>query len=261
MTRRSRSSSASSPPASTPSNTRSADLLGGEVADVAQHVVQAVAPGGAGHLRAVLEVVFDAGERAGVDQLAQLLGAEQLAQQLAVERQGGGAALGVGGVALVHVGGDVVEQQRGGERGGGRRLDLDERDLARVQTAQQLLQPGQVEHVAQALAVGLEHDREVGVATGDLEQALGLQALLPQGRAFARIGAGDEQRAGGVLAKAGAEQRGGGELGGDGLLDLVGLEQDELGGGRERVAERRTCPRGRPPRHRRRSRRRGLEGA
>ena len=70
------------------------------------------------------------GERAGVDQLAQLLLAEQLAQQVAVERQRRRAALGGGRVALVHVGGDVVEQQRGGERRGGRGLDFDERDLA-----------------------------------------------------------------------------------------------------------------------------------
>ncbi len=198
---------------------------------MSEHVVQAVAAGGAGHLRAVLQVVFDARERAGVDQLAQLLLAEQLAQQVAVERERGGAALGAGGVALVHVGGDVVEQQRGGEGRGGLGLDLDERDLARVQAAQQLLQAGHVEHVLEALAVGLEHDREVGVAAGDLEQVLGLQPLLPQRRAPAGVGAGNEQRARGVLAKARAEQRGAAELGGDGVLDLLGLEQHQLGGG------------------------------
>ncbi len=71
--------------------------------------------------RAALQVVLQRAQRAGVDQLAQLLLAEQLAQQVAVERQRGGAALGVRGVALVHVGGDVVEQQRAGERRGRRR--------------------------------------------------------------------------------------------------------------------------------------------
>ena len=89
--------------------------------------------------RAALEVGLERLERAGVDQLAQLLLAEQLAQQLAVERERGGAALGVRRVALVHVGGDVVEQQRGGERRGARRLDLDERDLAPRERAQQRL--------------------------------------------------------------------------------------------------------------------------
>ena len=64
-------------------------------------------------------------QRVRVDQVAQLLLAEQLAQQVAVQRQRGGAALGVGRVALVHVRRDVVEQQRRGERRRGRRLDLD----------------------------------------------------------------------------------------------------------------------------------------
>src|SRR5262249_45871414 len=121
--------------------------------------------------------------------------------------KGGSATLGAGRVALVHVRGDVVEQQRGGKRRGGGGLDLHERDLARVQRAQQLLQAGYVQHVAQALSVCLEHDREVGVAARDLEQVLRLQPLLPERRAFAGISAGDQQRAGGVLAETGAEQR------------------------------------------------------
>ena len=211
-----------------PANTRSADLARREVADAAQDVVQRVAPGRPRHLRAMLQVVLHARERARVDQLAQLLLAEQLAQQVPVERQRRRAALGAGRVALVHVGRDVVEQQRGGERRGGPRLDLDERDLAGVQAAQQLLQARHVEHVAQALAVGLEDDREVRVAAGHLEQVLGLQALLPQRRAPARVGARDQQRARGVLAKARAEQGRAAELGGDRLLDLLGVEQHQL---------------------------------
>ena len=103
-----------------------ARLLEREVADAAQHVVQRVDRVRARALGGALEVGLDLLERVRVDQLAQLLLAEQLAQQLAVERQRGGAALGVGRVALVHVGRDVVEQQRGGERRGGRRLDLDQ---------------------------------------------------------------------------------------------------------------------------------------
>ena len=101
-------------------------LLEREVADAAQHVVQRVDGVRARALGGALQVGLDLLERVRVDQLAQLLLAEQLAQQVAVERQRGGAALGVGRVALVHVGRDVVEQQRGGERRGGRRLDLDQ---------------------------------------------------------------------------------------------------------------------------------------
>ena len=93
-------------------------------------------------------------------------------------------------------------------------------------------QRGQVEDVAQALAVGLEDDREAGEVARDLEQALRLQPLLPERRALAGVGARDQQRAGGVLAEAGAEQRRAGELGDDQVLELVGLDQDQVGGRR-----------------------------
>ena len=200
-----------------------AHLVGGQVAEPAQHVVQRVAGLGLRALGAVLEVGLDLLERVGVDQVAQLLLAEQLAQQVAVERQRRRAPLGVGRVALVHVGRDVVEQQRGGEGRRRLRLDLDQRQLAAVQRAQQLLEPGEVEHVAQALAVGLEHDRELAVAPRDLEQGLRLQALLPQRRAPARVGARDQQRAGRVLAEARAEQRRAAQLADDQVLELVGV--------------------------------------
>ena len=187
---------------------------------------------GAGAVGQALEVGLDLLERVRVDQLAQLLLAEQLAQQVAVEREGGRAALRVRRVALVHVGGDVVEQQRGGERARGRRLDLDQAQLARVQRAQQLVQAGHVEHVAQALAVGLEHDRELAVALGHLEQRLALEPLLPQRRALAGVGARDQQRAAGVLAEAGAEQGAAAELADHQVLELVGLDHHQLGPGR-----------------------------
>ena len=205
-------------------------LLGGQVAEVAQQLLQGVAVAGAARLGAVLQLLLDLVERGWVDQVAQLLLAEQLAQQVAVERQRRRPPLGVRRVPLVHVGGDVVEQQRGGEGRGGRRLDLDQADLARVQLAQQVGQGRQVEDVLQALAVGLEDDREAGEVAGDLEQALGLQPLLPERRALARVGARDQQRARGVLAEAGAEQGRAGELADDQVLDLVGLDQDEVGG-------------------------------
>ncbi len=146
------------------------DLVAREVAEAAQDVGERVARLGAGAVGAVLEVRLDLVERAGVDELAQLLLAEQLAQEVAVERQRGGTPLGVRRVALVHVRRDVVEEQRRGERGRRRRLDLDERQLARMQRDEQLVQAGDVEDVAQALAVGLEDDREVGIAARDLQQ-------------------------------------------------------------------------------------------
>ena len=96
------------------------DLLDRQVPDAAQHVEQPVAPGRLRHLRPALQIGLDGVQRAGIDQVAQLLLAEQLAQQVAIERERGRPALGVGRVALVHVGGDVVEQQARGERRRGR---------------------------------------------------------------------------------------------------------------------------------------------
>jgi len=63
-----------------------------------------------------LELQLEVGQDAGIEQLAQLLGPEQLTQQVAIERQRRSSALGQWGVALVHVGGDPVEQQALGER-------------------------------------------------------------------------------------------------------------------------------------------------
>ena len=64
----------------------------------------------------------------------------------------------------------------------------------------------QVEVVVQALAHGLEHDREIGELPRDLQQVFGAEPLEPERRSLGRIGAGHEQRAGGVLAEAQAEE-------------------------------------------------------
>jgi hypothetical protein len=76
---------------------------------------------------------------------------------------------------------------------------------------------------------GLQDDRELAVLGRDLEQALCLQALLPQRCAPARVGARDQQRSAGVLTEAGAEQGAAGELGDDQVLDLLRVDQHHLG--------------------------------
>ena len=63
-----------------------------------------------------LEAQLQVGQRLRVQELAQLLLAEQLAQQVAVQRQRAGPAFGQWRIAVVHVGRDVVEQQAAGER-------------------------------------------------------------------------------------------------------------------------------------------------
>src|SRR5439155_26948590 len=127
---------------------------------------------------------LDLCERAGGDQVPQLLLTEQLPQQVAGERQRLRTALGRRRVVLVHVVRDVVEEQRRRVRRGRGGLDVDEVDLPRAQALEQALQRRQVEDVLQALAVGLEHDRERGVAPRNLQERLRLQALLPQRRAL-----------------------------------------------------------------------------
>ena len=166
----------------------------------------------------------------GVDEVAQLLLAEQLAQQVAVERQRLRAALGRGRVVLVHVRGDVLEQQGAREGGGRCGLDLDHRELARGDAAEHAAQAGQVEPVVQALAVGLEDHREAAVLARHLEQRRRLQALLPERGALPGAAPRDEQGARGVLAEAGPEQGRAAELAEHELLQLVGRDQGDVGG-------------------------------
>ena len=187
-----------------------------------------------GVARAAAQLLLDLRERVRVDQLAQLLLAEQLAQQIAVERERLRAPLRGRRVVLVHVRRDVVEEERGRERRRRGRLDLDEIELARLQAMQDRLQRGQVEDVLQALAVRLEDDRERAVLARDLEQVLRLQPLLPERRALAGPPPRDQQRARGVLAEAGAEERRLADLRDDELLDLLRRDQ-QVGEGRRRV--------------------------
>ena len=70
-----------------------------EVADAPQHVVQRVGVARPQALGAVLQVVLDLLERAGVDEVAQLLLPEQLAQQVAVEGQSATARRSAAGVS------------------------------------------------------------------------------------------------------------------------------------------------------------------
>src|SRR5262249_61795934 len=113
--------------------------------------------------------------RTRVDQIAQLLLAEQLAQEIAVERQRLRAAFRRRGVVFVHVRRDVVEEKRRRIRRRGRRLDVDDIELARSQSLQQALERRQVEDGLQTLAIRLEDGRERAVLARDLQQPPRLQ--------------------------------------------------------------------------------------
>ena len=204
------------------------DLGGGEIADLAEHIVQLVGRPGTSTVGEALQFEFDVGEHAGVEQLTQLFGAEQLAQQVAVERQRRGTTLGQRRVALVHVLGDPVEQQARRHRARRRRVDLHQPQLARLQLPEHLAQRRHVEHVLQALAGRLEQDRERRVLRGDRQQVGGTLTLLPQRRALVGTAARQQQRPPGALAEAGREQRRLRQRGHDQLVDVAGIDHEHV---------------------------------
>ena len=101
-------------------------------------------------------------------------------------------------------------------------------DRSTADAGQHLAQRRQVEHVREALAVGLDEDREAAVARGDREQVRRALALLPERRPGAGSAPRQEERAGGVLPESGREQRAVGDLGDDEVLDLVGVREQQL---------------------------------
>lgn len=166
-------------------------------------------------------------QRGRVQQLAQLLLAQQLAQQVSIEGQGLGTPLRHGRVAFVHVGGDVVEQERACEWRGAHRLHGVDGDFAPADSREQLAQRRQVEHVRQALAVCLHQDRERAVAAGDRQQAGRPLALLPERRPLPGTPAGQQKRPRRVLPEPRREQRRRADLGHDQVFDLVGLGKEQ----------------------------------
>ena len=96
----------------------------------------------------------------------------------------------------------------------------------------QLGERGHVVHVLQAFADRLQHDGEVGVLAGDVQQLCGALPLMPQRRALARMPARQKQCAGRAFAEPRGEQRRAAHLGGDDRFDLVGVEHEQVGTGR-----------------------------
>ena len=209
-----------------------------QVAEPAQQVVGLVEGGrAAGPLQLLLDLV----DRPGVEQLAQVVVAQELGEQGAVELQRLRPPLGRGRVALVHVRGDVVEEERRGKRRGLGRLDLDHAHLPAPDRLEQALQGRHLEHVGEHLAVGLEQHRERPELDRDLLQVVRLQALLPERRSLPRAAAREQEGAGGVLAEAGGEERA--------LRDALEQQVVQLvGGDRDQVDRRRRVGVGQPQR-------------
>src|SRR6187401_443028 len=186
------------PPADDPCR----DLIGRQVAEAAQQVVDLVDGDGLPLFGEGLQRQLQVGERLRIEQLAKFLLTEQLPQQVAVQRERAGASFCKWGIALVHVGGDVIEEEAARERAGTRRLDAVDRDLATRDPSEDVAERVEVEDVGKAFPVRLDEDREAAVATGDREQVGGPLALLPERGARPRALAWKEQRPRGVLAEA-----------------------------------------------------------
>ena len=218
--------SSHSPAAGAPAPGPRRDLVGGEVAEAAEQVRHLVHRSGLALVDERLALQLRLLERGRVQQLAQLLLAEQLAEEVAVERQRLRPSLGERRVALVHEGGHVVEEERRGERRRPRRLHPVDGDLAALDAAQDVAQGRQVEDVRQALAIGLDQDREAAVAAGDREEVGGPLALLPERGPRARPAPGQEQRPRGVLPEPRGEQGGPADGRDDQVLHPVGIREE-----------------------------------
>ena len=169
-------------------------------------------------------------ERAGIEELAELVRAQQLAEQVAVQGEGRRAALGERGVALVHVDRDPAEQERLGE---GRRLvglDRDQPGRPRAEVGHHLAQGRHVEKVAQAFPCGLEQHGEAGVPARLPEEIRAPLPLLPQRGTAPGEPTRKQQRSGGNLPEDGGEHRRARQHADDCLFDLVGLEDQILDG-------------------------------
>src|SRR5262249_2547476 len=145
-------------------------------------------------------------KRRRIEQLAQLLLAEQLAEEVAVEREGLCPALGERRVALVHVGGHVVEQQGTRERRRARRLHGVKRALTALAPSEPVAQRRQVEDVGKALAVRLHEDREGPVTRRHGQEVRRALTLLPERGSRPGPASRQEQRASRVLAEPRGEE-------------------------------------------------------
>ncbi len=204
-------------------------FVGGQVPQAAQQVVDLVERRGGPVLDERLQRQLEVAEGIGVEQLPELLLAEQLTQQVAVQGEGAGPPLGQWRVAVVHVGRHVVEQQAARERARLRRLDTVHGDLTARDATEDLAQRVEVEHVGQALAVRLDQDREAAITAGDGQQVCRALALLPERRPGTGPAPRQEERPGRVLPEAAREERGVGDLPDHEVLDILrGGEQQLL---------------------------------
>ena len=204
------------------------DLALGQRAEPADEVLELVGVARPAVRHQRLPLAVDRRDDLRLEQLTQIGLPEELGEQPAVERQRLRPPLRHRVVPLVEERDGVGERQGAGE--GGRRLGVDHVHLhgAALDRAQDVDQRRQVEDVAQDLAVGLEDDREAGVLLRRAEQLLGAEPLGVERHALAGAPPRQEQGARRVLAEVAGEQRRPRQLGGDRLLDAIGIRHEPL---------------------------------
>ncbi len=138
-----------------------AQFLARQIAQPQAQIVNAVGRARAIILREALRRLFHFRNRVGVEQLAQIGLAQQLAQLLLIDGERLCAALGQRRIAFVHEVGHVAEKQRRGKRRRLARLHHVHAELPLLDGAQSFNQRRHVEDVAQALAIGLQQQREL----------------------------------------------------------------------------------------------------
>ena len=200
----------------------------GEIAYREQEIVQSIRTVDGAAPVEPLQHQLHRGERVGIQQLAELGLSQELLQLGRVDRERLRAALGEGRVAVVDEARDVREHQRGREGRGRARIHRDDADPTRFYLPEELDQAGEIEDVAQALAIGLEDQREGSVARGHREEIGGALSRRPERRSLAGMAPRQQQRATGILAKPRREDRRLPEAPDHEVLDLVGGRQEDL---------------------------------
>ena len=175
---------------------------GVERSEPAQQIVQLVEIARPQLRRSALGARFLIGQHRGIEQLADGRAAEQVRQQPAPDRQELRASFGARQIVVVQERDHEPEQQRRGERRGRARLADRDLDASVRDLVEQLLKPRHLPRIAQALAVGLDEDREIGMAPGHLEQVLRAQPLQVQRRALAGHAPRQQEGARRILAEA-----------------------------------------------------------
>ena len=205
------------------------ELVRRKVADAAEKIMNRI--GGAGMTTRVeaLQLVLHRREGPGFEQLAQFFASEQISEHVAVQRECCSPTLGQRRVTVIHEVGDVAEGQRRRERRRMRHVEAHHPHLASPDLVEQSHQRRHVEGITKALAVGLEHDWEAGIARRHLEKIGTALTLTPQRCARARPTPGQQERTRRVLPEPGGEQRGVAELVHEQLVEFVGVDHAVVG--------------------------------